>query len=278
MANRDKRSAGATILTVAGLIGIGLALGYWTMPDQVDGQASTEARKTSTAKRKTTPAASPTDERIISVVRGFLLENPEILQQMSQELQRRQETAQREKRNVALLAHRDAVFALKTDYVSNPAGKIPVVEFFDYQCGYCKRVHADVAKLQAEQKDVRFIYKEFPILGPVSTLASKAAVASKLQGKYAEYHNALMVHPGGLNEATIFQIAQNVGLDIVKLNKDMESAAVQAEIDANLAVGRLLSVTGTPTLIFGDEIVPGAIGYRQMTKLVERARRDCKVC
>ncbi len=290
MVKHGNSNKGVIVIALLLLVATGFVLGYWTQPNSVTAEMPATARKAgekSTVSTATTSGSAMStrsqsmsldDEHVIKIVREYLLENPEILNEMSAVLQRRQQMASRQQNEKMVVTHRDAIFASPADYVTNPDGKIPVVEFFDYQCGYCKRVHADVTKLKDEQTDVRFIYKEFPILGPNSVLAAQAAIASKKQGKYVEYHNALMSNKGAINENIIMQLAASVGLDVARLKNDMNSVEVQAEIDQNLALGRKIGVSGTPTLIFGDSLVPGAIIYRQMALLVDQARKECKVC
>ena len=154
----------------------------------------------------------------------------------------------------------------------NPQGDVTVVEFFDYQCGYCKAVQADTQTLIKGDSKLRFVLKEFPILGPASVVASKAALASRGQGKYVEFHNALMAQRGQLDEAVIMRLAKSVGLDTDRLKKDMDSPDVLKVIAANQALAEKLNIRGTPAFVFGDELVPGAIKLDDMKRLTDAAR------
>ena len=208
------------------------------------------------------------------IIRDYLLENPELLVEVMEELERRRQklaTSQAERR---LEENQAEIYQSKYDFVTNPDGEVPFVEFFDYQCGYCKRAHASVMKIRSQRRDVRFIFKEFPILGPVSTYSSRAAIASRQQGKYVEYHDALMNHRGKLTEEVVLKIAQGVGLDVRRLKADMERPEVQEAIDATLALASVMNIRGTPTFIIGKALSPGAIAYRKMVRQIEEARNN----
>jgi protein-disulfide isomerase len=142
----------------------------------------------------------------------------------------------------------------------------------DYRCGYCKKARPDVVKLIEADKNVRVVVKEFPILGADSELASRAAIASKRQGKYWEFHLAMMAEPS-LDEATIFALAASKGLDVARLRKDMESKEITAQIDATHALAQKLGIDSTPTFIFGDEPVAGAVSLNRMKEMVAAERK-----
>ncbi|MBP2294830.1 DsbA family protein [Azospirillum rugosum] len=211
---------------------------------------------------------------IEGVVRDYLMQHPEIILEAVDALQQRQKQAEEDRARQALAANKKALFQNPADpVVGNPQGDITVVEFFDYQCGYCKAVQGDTQKLIKDDGKIRFVLKEFPILGPASVVASKAALASRAQGKYVEYHNALMAHRGQLDEDTIMRLAKSVGIDGDKLKKDMESPDVLKVIASNQALAEQLGIRGTPAFIFGDELVPGAIKLDEMKRLVGAARK-----
>ena len=225
-------------------------------------------------------AAALTPEQKAEVeqtIREYLLKNPELMIEVMREL----ESSQKAKAVVAaregVSRHREALLASPHDFVLNPKSKVPVVEFFDYQCGYCKQVAGVMLKLQAED-DVRFVFKELPILGDVSVIAAKAAIAARRQGKYLELHNALMAHRGRLSESVVMEIAAGAGLDVKQLAADMERPEVQAAIDANLELAQELAIRGTPTIIVGDTLVPGAAELPQLRQLVEASRKECRIC
>ncbi|NUB24814.1 DsbA family protein [Azospirillum brasilense] len=223
-------------------------------------------------------AQSPMDDAqrkaVEEVVRDYILKNPEIILEAVDSLQKRQKMAEEQKAKTALAENKAALFQNPADPVAgNPKGDVTVVEFFDYQCGYCKAVQADTERLIKDDGKLRFVFKEFPILSPASLTAAKAALASRGQGKYLEFHNALMAHRGQLDDDVIQRLAKSVGLDTDKLKKDMNSPEVLKVIAANQALAEELGIRGTPAFIIGDELVPGAIKLDQMKDLVAAARK-----
>lgn len=222
---------------------------------------------------------SPQEKAAVEkIIRDYLLANPELLVEVMNELEKRRQKLAVTQAKERLKENRAAIYQSKYDFVNNPEGEVPFVEFFDYQCGYCKRSHQSVMKIRSQRRDVRFIFKEFPILGPASVYAARAAIASRRQDKYIEYHDALMNHRGKLNEDVVLKIAAGVGLDTERLKTDMERPEVQDAIDANLALASLMNIRGTPTFIIGESLSPGAIAYRQMVRFVEEAHTNCSVC
>ncbi len=205
------------------------------------------------------------------IVRDYLLQNPELLVEVMEVLETRRQKLAEDKAKTALEENEAAIYRSKYDFVTNPEGEVPFIEFFDYQCGYCKRVHEAVTKIRKQRRDVRFVFKEFPILGPVSAYASRAAIASRQQGKYVEYHDALMNHRGKLSEAVVLELAKGIGLDVERLQADMALPEVQTAIDANLALASVMNIRGTPTFIIGKSLSPGAIAYPQMIRFIEEA-------
>lgn len=226
----------------------------------------------------TPAAASPfTDAQraaIEDIVKEYLTQkNPEVLIQAGQELQRRQTAEADAKSKAALSGSKDKIFNdPNTPVGGNPKGDVNVVEFFDFQCGYCKMSEAAVEKLVKEDKNVRLVYKDYPILGPVSTEASKAALASVRQGKYIKFHDALMGAPGHITSDDIYKIAKDSGLDVEKLKKDMADDAIGKMVEANIGLGGEIGVRGTPMFIINDQTFPGALQYEQLKKAVDDAR------
>ncbi|HRJ61358.1 MAG TPA: DsbA family protein [Azospirillaceae bacterium] len=226
----------------------------------------------------TAPAAAGVDEgdrpAIERIVREYLIANPEVLVEAMQALEQRQQTAADQKARAALKQNRQQIFNDDASPVGgNPKGDVTVVEFFDYNCGYCKAVHDDALKLVKDDGRLRYVYKEFPILGPGSVVAAKAALAARAQGKYVEAHNALMSHRGRLDEAAVLRILGDAGLDVTKLKADMEAPAVAKAIESNLLLADKLGIRGTPAFIIGDELAPGAIKLDEMKRMVAEARK-----
>ncbi len=212
------------------------------------------------------------------LVRDYLIKHPEVIVEAMQEYRRRQ-TQQREQRaQAAIKDNRLALLQDKHSVVAgNPKGNVTIVEFFDYRCGYCKAVKPQLDKVLKKDRNIRVVYKEFPILGPVSTYASRAAIASRKQGDdmYRKYHDALMV-ARQLSPAIVMTIAKRVGLDTDKLAKDMNDPSVTEVIRLNHALAQRLGIRGTPAFVIGNEMVPGAIGTAQFAAKVEAARAACK--
>jgi protein-disulfide isomerase len=158
----------------------------------------------------------------------------------------------------------------------NPAGDVTLVEFFDYNCPYCRRVAPIVTELEEADPDLRIVYKEYPILGPGSQFAARAALAARKQGKYIPFHNALMQATEQVTDATVMKVAREVGLDTEQLRADMQDPAIQEAIGRNLQLASALGITGTPSFIIGEEVVPGAVDLRTLQSLIARARREKK--
>jgi len=212
---------------------------------------------------------------IESIVRAYLLENPEIIMEAVAVLQAREQEAEQELARDQLAARGDELFNSPTSPVmGNPDSDVTLVEFFDYNCGYCKRVLDDVFALVEEDPNVRVVFKELPILHETSVLAARAALAAQQQDLYVPYHNALMGHRGRMSEDVVFDLAEQVGLDVERLRADMDSDAVTREIAANMALAQALGIRGTPAFIVGDEIVPGAVGLDVLRDLIAQARAE----
>jgi protein-disulfide isomerase len=215
------------------------------------------------------------------IVREYLLNNPEIIREVLQELEKKEAAEDGAKQKVAIKDNADQLFRSSLDLVAgNPAGKVAMVEFFDYNCGYCKRAMPDVMRMVEEDKDLKLVMKEFPILGPGSLVAAKAALASKKQGKYFDFHLALLGHEGHLEADTVMEIAKTVGLDTVKLKADMEAEDVGLVLEANMTLAQKLGIQGTPAFIVDETLIPGAIGYEGLAASVKQVRDQggCKVC
>jgi protein-disulfide isomerase len=165
--------------------------------------------------------------------------------------------------------------------VGNSNGDVTVIEFFDYNCGYCKKALTDVTQLLDKDKKVKLIPKEFPILSKGSEDAARVALAAKMQGKYWDFHRAMLESQGQANEASALRIAEKVGLDMSRLKKDMVSAEVKKEIDDTRKLAAKLGIQGTPHFLVGDRIIPGAPENlaELLVQNVKEVRKDgCKVC
>lgn len=208
-------------------------------------------------------------------VREYILENPEIIVEAMQVLERRQERDKRAADRALLSRLSDEILNDGFSYVGgNPDGDVTVVEFLDYRCGYCKQAHEGVQALIEADKNVRYVIKEFPILGPESTFAARAALAAHRmdEGKYAEFNDALMRHRGDLDQNAVMRIADSIGLDANRLAEELEEPEIAEQIRRTYALARNLEINGTPGFIIGDEIVRGYVPYDTLRELVETAR------
>ncbi len=206
-------------------------------------------------------------------VRAYLLTHPEVIMEAVATLERRNTAARAREGRGAIRANRAALHAPGVLPVAgNAQGDVTVVEFFDYRCPYCRQAFVQVRALLAADPGVRLVFKEFPVLGPDSIFASKAAVAAVKQGKYMALHEALMAYRGKLDEAAVMTVAQSVGLNTVRLMADMNQAAVNATISGSHALARKIGINGTPAFVIGDEMVPGFINLDELKRLVAKAR------
>jgi protein-disulfide isomerase len=209
---------------------------------------------------------------IEKIVRDYLMREPEVIYEALQELQRRQAEQQAERQRLALLESRDELVAdPATPVAGNPDGDVTLVEFFDYRCGYCRRVVSSVQALLDQDDGLRVVFKELPVLGEDSVRAARAALASQKQDAYMPFHFALM-RADDLSEQGIMKIADRLGMDTERLRADMAAPEVDQAIEANYQLANLLGIEGTPAFVIGDELVPGAIDRTRMEALIRDAR------
>jgi protein-disulfide isomerase len=208
------------------------------------------------------PCTEPvsTDQvRVEQTVRDFLIKNPQILVEMASELDKRQATEQEAQQKKAISDNADAIFRSPVSHVvGNPNGDVSVVEFFDYNCPYCRRALPDVVKLVNDDGKVRLVLKELPILSDDSVAAAKLALASNKQGKYFEMHQKLLSKPGKADKEKALRIAKELGLDVDQLQKDAEDPDIKKALDEAKVLAQKLSLQGTPLFLIGDRRIPGA--------------------
>lgn len=213
------------------------------------------------------------ENRIKELVLEAIRENPEIVLEAVQIIEERQQADQAVAAEQVLSAER---VALEQDpnapVLGNPDGDVTVVEFFDYNCPYCRRVKPHMEALLAADPNVRVVYREWPILGEGSVFAARAALASRQQGKYEEFHWAMMEIKGRAEEATVIRVAEQVGLDIEQLRRDMDGPEIAEHIETSMRLSRALGFNGTPSFVIGDSLAPGLIEADQMIELVKQAR------
>ncbi|MBM2577737.1 DsbA family protein [Jannaschia sp. Os4] len=223
------------------------------------------------------PAAAQdfSEEEIKQLALQAILENPEIVMEAVAILQARDEAEAAAAAQASLSDNRDLLERDPNAPVGgNPDGSVTVVEFFDYNCPYCRRAGDEVTALLDRDDDVRIVYREWPILGEGSVVAAQAALAAREQGLYQEMHDALMGQSGRVDEASVMRVAGEVGLDLDRLRADMAAPEVQAHIDGSMALARQLGFSGTPSFVIGDRTAPGLVDADAMAEMVEAARQD----
>jgi len=209
-------------------------------------------------------------------IRRYLLENPEVIMEAVRILEQRQVLESAAREGDLIKEHQAAIFEDGHSYVGgNLEGSITLVEFVDYRCGYCKRAHDEVAELVRKDGDIKLIVKEFPILGPDSVLASRAAIATKItQGNeaYKRMNDALMKFGGAINDQLLDRIAKGAKVDAAEMRKGMEDPQVDDIIAQNRALATTLDISGTPTFILPAKFIKGYLPYERMVEAVELAR------
>lgn len=213
---------------------------------------------------------------IVAIVRDALKRDPSILRDAVASLQADDGVRQQENMRSAIATHRDELVRPDDPVGGNPRGDVTIVEFFDTRCPYCRRMEPAMEKLLTQDRGVRLVYKDLPILGPASVLGSKALLAAQNQGAYEKLREAVMQLPPDTTPAMIKAAAQKLGLDWSRLEHDMDAPAVQARIEANLKLAHALEIQGTPALLVGDTLVPGALELAELQKVVTAARGQPK--
>ncbi|MBV1696763.1 MAG: DsbA family protein [Hyphomicrobiales bacterium] len=204
-------------------------------------------------------------EQIGNIVKDYLLAHPEVMQDVMAELEKRQQAAEAEKHRNAVAQNKATLFSSPHQVVlGNPHGNVTMVEFFDYNCGYCKHALPDMLTLIKTNPNLKFVLKEFPVLGEGSVEAARVAVAARMQDstgkKYLEFHQKLLRGRGPADKMRALAVAKDVGFDMARIEKDMGSDEVKKTIDEDLKLADALGVNGTPSYVVGDEVVVGAVG------------------
>ncbi len=207
--------------------------------------------------------------RLDELVRTYIEENPEVIRDALKKLAEREEKARR----LAALAF--LKMSEGDPVLGNPEASLVIYEFSDYNCGYCKRLFGPIQEVLAEDNDIRVVVKEFPILSESSMVAAQAAIAAQMQGVFPQYHINMMTNPGAISLDTILAAAREAGANIGKLQRDMRSAETAAVINRTRISAEQLQISGTPGLVIGSTIIPGAISGDDLRQLIaeERAKR-----
>jgi len=218
---------------------------------------------------------------IEKIIKDYLVEHPEVLQDAMTALEKKQQLAEAEKAKSAIKDHSDAIFNSPFQVtLGNPQGDVTFVEFFDYNCGYCKRAMADMMTLMDKDPKLKVVLKEFPVLGPGSVEAARVAVAVRMQDKsgkkYLEFHQKLLGGRGQADKARALAVAKDVGLDIARIEKDMKSEEATAAINESMKLAEALGINGTPSYVIGKaangDVVVGAVGLDSLGKKIDASR------
>lgn len=213
-----------------------------------------------------------TKDDVEAIVREYLLREPDVIYEALQVLQQRRAVAAAEEQRQAIAANDQELYRDQhTPALGAEEPEVVLVEFFDYRCSYCRRVVDSVQTLLKDEPGLQIMFKELPVLGPDSVLAARAALASDIQGGYSDFHFALM-EAEDLSRASILRIARDVGLDVGRLEADMDSERIGELIDRNYRLASALGIEGTPAFVVGDQLIPGAVDETRLRELIEQAR------
>src|SRR6059058_1466316 len=216
---------------------------------------------------------------IEAIVKNYLVTHPEVLEEAMTELTKRQAAAETEKHEASIAQNSSAIFNSPRQVVlGNPQGDVTFVEFFDYNCGYCKRALTDMTTLLNNDPKLKVVLKEFPVLGPGSVDAAQVAVAVRMQDKtgkkYLEFHQKLLGGRGQVDKAKALAAAKDVGLDMARLEKDMASDEVAKTLEESMKLAEALGLNGTPSYVIGNDVVIGAVGQAALSQKIQAARQQ----
>ncbi len=208
-------------------------------------------------------------------IKQYLIENPEIMLDVQDALQKKQDAARLVKANAAISDNKSTIFDAKYDMtIGNPKGDVTIVEFFDYNCGYCRHALADMQSMLEKDKNVRFVLKEFPILGPESVAAHKVSDAFRKLApeKYSQFHIALLGSDGRADEASAIEVAQSLGVSEKQIRAEMAKSSSEKSVQETYQLAQSLGITGTPSYVIGNELVQGAVGFDDLEAKVKNMR------
>jgi len=216
--------------------------------------------------------------QIESIIKDYLINHPEVMQDVMAAVEKKQQEAEAEKARATIRENNATLFNSPHQVVlGNPEGTITMVEFFDYNCAFCKRALPDMMTLLKTDPNIKFVLKEFPVLGEGSVEAAHVAVAARMQDptgkKYIEFHQKLLGGRGPADKARALAVAKDVGFDMARLQKDIDSEEVKITIDENMKLAEELGVSGTPSYVVGDEVVVGAVGLDALQQKIVAVRK-----
>jgi len=213
---------------------------------------------------------------IEKIIKEYLISHPEVLEEASAELEKRKQAAEAEKAKAEIASHAQTLFySPRQVTIGDTKGTVTLVEFFDYNCGYCKRALSDLTTIMKDDGKLRVVLKEFPVLGPGSLDAAKVAVAVRMQDKgkkYFDFHQRLLGGRGQADKARALQAAKDAGFDMARIEKDVNSDEVRASLEESMKLAEALGLNGTPSYVVGDQVVVGAVGLDALKQKVNVAR------
>lgn len=208
-----------------------------------------------------------------ALIKEYILNNGDVVIEGVNKYQAKQEEETNKQSDAAA---KELMAKIKSDKslpgAGNPDGDVVVVEFFDFNCGWCKKAFEEVQNIIKDDKNVRVVFYDIPILGPTSTLASRWALAAHKQGKYWDFHQKVIAHEGQIDEPTLEKMAKDSGIDMAKLKKDLEDKSIDETLNTHIATTKTVGIQGTPGFIINDQIFRGYIPYDAMKDAVEKAR------
>ncbi len=227
--------------------------------------------------------AAPQRAEIEAIIKDYLVAHPEVLQEALGELEKRQTAAEAEKHQAAVKDNAEALLNSSRQVVlGNAQGDVTLVEFFDYNCGFCKRAMADMLDLLKNDQKLRIVLKEFPVLGEGSVQAAQVAVAVRMQDKtgkkYLDFHQKLLGGRGQADRASALAAAKESGMDMKRLEKDMASDEVKASLEESFKLADALALSGTPSYVVGSDVLVGAVGLPALTEKINTLRCGKAVC
>ena len=266
------------VLGLAGLLTFAASPAPATQPN-APVELAQAAPATAVAPAATSTFSEAQRAEIEGMIKSYLLKHPEVMVEVSKELEKRQASMQAETNKKVIVDRKASIFRAPTDFVyGNPKGEITVVEFFDYNCGWCKKAVDEINKLVKADPQVRIVLKELPIFGEASMLAAKAAMASLKQGKYWDFHVALMKEKQ-VSKDNLFKIAEKAGLNVDKLKAEMADPIYDAALKENAAIAQDLGIEGTPGFIVDDKVNVGFVPAEGIIAMLADVRKaGCQAC
>jgi len=210
-------------------------------------------------------------EEIEEIIHEYIMQNPELILKSVEKLRQTVEKNEEDKKNYIINNFKTIANEEGIPWQGSADAQVILVEFFDYNCGYCKQSMDAITRIINENKNVKISFRDYPILSPISRIAAQAALAAQKQGKYFVFHRNLMNYESNLSEKIIFKIAEDSGLDIEELKKQINNPEITATIQSTESVAKNIGIRGTPTFIINGKLHAGALDYNRLSFLIEEA-------